>query len=169
MKKFKILVLALLAVLITSQLAACDSSIGDIYIYNHAQVKNIVKAEYLEDLKIGNVYYDNDDFYDNLPPSKTVLIKDSQTYNEMFYEDAEDVNFNDYMVILHVRANIGTSGYLDIESAELDENGILNVVVKRTMNNLSEFHASGGTRMPIYFMLVVEWQDAKSACVVFEP
>ena len=52
---------------------------------------------------------------------------------------------------------------------ELDENGILNVVVKRTMNNLSEFHASGRTRMPIYFMLVVEWQDAKSACVVFEP
>ena len=153
-------------IIFASKLVACEPD-GIVHVYNHAQADDIIRPEFLEEHRIGGVYYNNDETYDDCDESHTVLIKTEKQYEKIFYGEAPNIDFSDYMVILNIRTNVGTSGYLSIESTELDESGTLNVVVKRKMNNLDKFYGSGVKRVPVYFLLMVEWEDAKSANVIF--
>ena len=81
------------------------------------------KDEFIENNKVSNAKYKNKDYnqeiqYDNenwvskyyydenAPKTRTFIIKDENTFNEIFTENSMDVNFEKEMVILFIKRDV---------------------------------------------------------------
>ena len=82
-------------------------------IYSHAE--DMLLEEFLDENKIGGAFYENPDYvegvddprnelvrYDELPTTRTYIIKDSETYEKIFKADEIEVDFDKEIILLYV-------------------------------------------------------------------
>lgn len=74
-----------------------------------------VREEFIDQNRVYGAYYFNSECLEDSdestekdiqdkesPKTRTFLIKDEETFKEIFYEDALDVNFEEEMLVLHI-------------------------------------------------------------------
>lgn len=168
MKRLKIIFLALLIAILSSQLISCGTE-EKLYAFYHGEALEWMEANFIKNHRLKSVYYPGYGYSNEKPSSYTYLIKEQNEYDQIFRDSAPKVDFTDYMVILHIRSSMGTSGDLSIKDAMLQEDGTVLVTVERRFQYTypDDF---GGASAPTaaYFMFVIERQNATSAEVVFE-
>ena len=167
MKKLKIILLSLLITVLSSQMISCRTE-EKIYAFTHLQAVEWMEANFIKNHRLKSVYYPGYGYSNEKPSSYTYLIKDQEGYDEIFRDSAPKVDFTDYMVILHIRSSMGTSGDLSIKDATLQEDGTVLVTVERRFQyTYPDDFCGASAPTAAYFMLVIERQNATSAEVRF--
>lgn len=88
------------------------------------EINEMVRPAFLDDNKVYGAYYvnpacleDSDEYISEYyqdkesPKTRTFLIKDKETYKEIFYDDALNVNFEKEMLVLHIFTKHHPRGY----------------------------------------------------------
>jgi len=81
-------------------------------IYSHAE--DMLLEEFLDENKIGGAFYENPDYvesfdymgdryiqYNDLPRNRTFIVKDKETFSEIFKKDAIEVDFESEMLLIY--------------------------------------------------------------------
>lgn len=139
MKKKRTIILGALAlvVLVVLVVVCWKNRYGAKLYGTKGLVEGWIKTEFLEENKVGDVYYFNpeclEDSDENTeryyldkesPKTRTFLITDEDTFNEIFYEGALDVDFEKEMVILHIFRDWGSSRPYVLKNVSVDDDTV---------------------------------------------
>lgn len=114
-------------------------------------VKGWIKTEFWDKNKVYGAYYlnpecfeDSDEYIEEYyqdkesPQTRTFLIKDEDACNEIFSEDALDVNFEKEMVVVHIFSDWGTTKPYVLKDVSVDGD-----IVEISMKKKSSLKPSG--------------------------
>lgn len=117
MKKKRAIIVSILgAVVLLAVIFFCWKNRYGAKLYNgDVNTYHGVREEFIDQNRVYGAYYFNSEcledsdesteisYRDNeAPETRTFLIKDEETFKEIFYEDALDVNFEEEMLVLHI-------------------------------------------------------------------
>lgn len=135
-----------------------------------------IKEEFIENNKVSSAYYRNENYnpeleYDdenwvekffkdeNAPRSRTFIIKNEKTFNEIFTENSMDVNFDKEMVVLHIEG--------DVYSRDCYLLSILNNNNKLTFNYMHEITMLSDASQPGPRCIVIKMKKMDVSSVEF--
>lgn len=117
MKKKTVIILGVLgAVVLLAVMFFCWKNRYGAKLYNgNVNTYGAVREEFIDQNRVyGACYFNSECLEDSdestvqdiqdreSPKTRTFLIKDEETFKEIFYEDALDVNFEEEMLVLHI-------------------------------------------------------------------
>ena len=127
MRKMKPLAFLLLFVLIFTFLTSCSGGLNTYHkIKNNAvmysYVNDLMLPSFFEENKIEGTYQKDPDSDEEIeyPSSISLIIRDQEALNEIFYENAFSVDFEKEIVFVHVFADIHLTQYYNIYDISID-------------------------------------------------
>ncbi len=132
MKIARVIVLVLGGIMFFSFFTGCSNNKYDAEMYSASE--EWILTSFLAENKVKGAYYKNPDYvegfddtseeyyYDETSPeNRTFIIKDQETYNTIFRQNALTVDFDEEMVYLYVFADIYPNRTYYIEKISLEE------------------------------------------------
>lgn len=159
MKRIRLIAFALLIAVCMSQLVSCGSD-GRLYVLTRLDASEWISGDYIQSHKI--MLEDK-----SAERSHTALIKDRETYDQIFYDEAPNVDFANEMVILHIRSSWGIDGDMSIDKVKTGEDGVARITVRCKVEPRKPNVNGASQPIPLYFILVVERSNATSASIDF--
>lgn len=135
----------------------------------YVNARDYLREYYLEENTVRGAYYPNLDFtggegqyqfYQDKTSPKTIttIIKDEESFNQIFKENYLDINFDKEMAILHVFASSDPANEYKITKMTLDKEGVLRLNYRLKLTD-----KKGGS-MPgaICFLVKMKKTDVKA-------